>query len=121
MKPESFLIAFGNQRQLLTQGKYFELERSSTPQEIHQGCDERDNYSFHTGNATRLQAEMSRISTSTEFLVGTGNPVLNLSLTLGGQGGEDMNPSRPLSTSDYSTNCIGGKKYPPSIIDGSGP
>jgi hypothetical protein len=37
MKTEPFPIAVGNQRQLLTQGKYLELERSSTPQEIHQG------------------------------------------------------------------------------------
>jgi hypothetical protein len=52
------------------------LERSSTPQEIHQGCEERDNYSFHTGNATRPQSEKSRESTRTGFLVGTGQLTL---------------------------------------------
>jgi hypothetical protein len=71
MKTEPFPIAVGNQRQLLTQGKYLELERSSTPQEVHQGCEKRDNYSFHAGNATYHRAEKSRISTRTAFLVGT--------------------------------------------------
>ena len=71
MKAESFPIAVGNQGQLLTQGKYFELERSSTPQEIHHGCEERGNYSFHTGNATSHRSAKSRKSTRTGFLVGT--------------------------------------------------
>jgi len=71
MKTESFPVAIGDQRQLLTQSKHLELERSSTPQEIQQGCEERDNYSFHTGNATRHRSEKSRKSTRTEFLVGT--------------------------------------------------
>ena len=71
MKTESFTIAIGNQGQLLTQGKYLELERSSSPQETHQSCEERDSYSFHTVKATRPNSELSRKSTCTEFLVGT--------------------------------------------------
>jgi hypothetical protein len=75
-KTDSFPVAVGNQRQLLAQGKHLKLERSSTPQEIHQGCEERDNYSFHTGNATCHQAEKSRKSTRTGFLVGTDENVV---------------------------------------------
>ena len=72
LKAESFPITVGDQRQLLTQSKHLELKRSSTPQEIHQGCEERDNYCFHTGNATCHRSEKSRKSTCTEFLVGPG-------------------------------------------------
>ena len=71
MKTESFPIAVGNQRQLLTQGKYLELQRSSTPQEVRQGCEKRENYSFHTGNATCHRVEKSRKSIRTGYLVGT--------------------------------------------------
>jgi len=71
MKTKSFPIAVGDQRQLLTEGKHLELERSSTPQKILQRREERDNYSFHAGNATYPQSEMSRKSMCTGFLVGT--------------------------------------------------
>jgi hypothetical protein len=73
-KAESFAIAAGYHCQLLAQGKHLELEQSSTPQKIHQGCEEWASYSFHTGNAFRHRSGKSRRSTRTELLVGTAFP-----------------------------------------------
>jgi hypothetical protein len=64
-------IAAGHQCQLLAQGKHLEMERSSTPQEVDQGGEQRNKYRFHAGNATWAPTEKSKKSISMEFLVGT--------------------------------------------------
>lgn len=68
-----FVIAVGHHSQLLALGKYLEVERSPAPQEVHQGCEQRNKYCFHTGKATWSLSEKSRKSWSTELLAGTGN------------------------------------------------
>jgi hypothetical protein len=48
------------------------MKRSPAPEDVHQGCAQRNKYRFHTGNATWAPTEKSTKSMSTVFLVGTG-------------------------------------------------
>jgi hypothetical protein len=70
-----FVIAVGHHCQLLAQGKHLEMERSPASQEVDQGGEQRNEYCFHSGNATRAQTEKSTKSMGMEFLVGTGEIV----------------------------------------------
>ncbi len=65
------VIAVGHHCQLLAQGKHLEMERGPAPQEVGQGGEQRNEYCFHSGNATRAQTEKPTKSISTVFLVGT--------------------------------------------------
>ena len=71
VKAVPFVIAIGHHCQLLAQGKHLETKRGSAPQEVDQGCEQRNKYRFHTGNATGAPTENSTKSMSMEFLVGT--------------------------------------------------
>jgi len=70
-KAVPLVIAVGYPCQLLAQGKHLEMERGPAPQEVGQGGEQRNEYCFHSGNATWAQTEKSTKSMSTEFLVGT--------------------------------------------------
>ena len=73
VKAVPFIIAIGHHCQLLAQGKHLEMKRGAAPQEVDQGCEQRNKYRFHAGNATHRQPELSMKSTRTGFLVGTGS------------------------------------------------
>jgi len=47
------------------------MERDPATQEVGQGGEQRNEYCFHTGNATWAATEKSTKSMSTVFLVGT--------------------------------------------------
>jgi hypothetical protein len=71
MNAVPFVISIGRHCQLLAQGKHLEMKRGAAPQEVDQGCEGRNDYRFHAGNATWAPTEKSTKSTSMEFLVGT--------------------------------------------------
>jgi hypothetical protein len=57
VKAVPFVIAARHHCQLLAQGKYLEMERGPAPKKVHQGCEKRNKYRFHTRNATWAPAE----------------------------------------------------------------
>jgi hypothetical protein len=59
VKAMPFVIAIGHPIQLVAQGKRLDIERSPAPQEVNLGGEQKNEYCFHTGNATWVLREKS--------------------------------------------------------------